>query len=239
MAIGFRPLPKLTIVTVIVFALMMALGVWQLQRLQWKLGLIAAANANLGAPVISLDQALSMGADAAQYHRVAVTGRFDNAKEAYVFTTDAQGTPVYHVVAPLILADGRVLMIDRGYVPLEMRDPATRAAGLLAGEQRVVGVWRVPDAPGLFTPVPDMAKRVWYSRDVMAMAKVDRETLAAAVIIEADATTNPGGWPKGGQTVVQFRNDHLQYAITWFALGVVLLGVYLAYHRSRGRLKFR
>ena len=103
----------------------------------------------------------------------------------------------------------------------------------------MVGVWRTPDAVGFFTPQADKAMRVWYARDVAAIAKADRVVLAAPVIVEADATANPGGWPKGGQTVVQFRNEHLQYAITWFALAAALLGVYLAYHRSRGRLNFR
>ena len=72
-----------------------------------------------------------------------------------------------------------------------------------------------------------------------AIAKADGIDLAAPVIVEADATPNPGGWPKGGQTVVHFRNHHLQYAITWFALAAGLMLVYLAYHRSQGRLKFR
>ncbi len=80
---------------------------------------------------------------------------------------------------------------------------------------------------------PDLAHRIWYARDVQGIAKADGVTLAAPVIIEADATPNPGGWPKGGQTVVAFRNEHLQYAITWFGLAAVLFGVYLAYHVSR------
>ncbi|MBI3675565.1 MAG: SURF1 family protein [Proteobacteria bacterium] len=239
MAIEFRPLPRLTIVTVIAFAILITLGVWQLERLQWKRALIAEANANVSAPALSLDQALALGAEMVQYHRVAVTGRFDNAKEAYIFTTGDQGAPVYHVVTPLILADGRALMIDRGTIPLTLRDPKSRTAGLPQGEHRVIGVWRTPDAAGMFTPQPDTTKHVWYSRDVRTIAKADSVVLAAPVIVEADATPNPGGWPRGGQTVIQFRNEHLQYAITWFALAAALLGVYLAYHRSHGRLKFR
>jgi surfeit locus 1 family protein len=235
----FRPLPKLTIASLIAFAILVTLGVWQLERLQWKRALIGQANANLAAPALALEQALSLGAERAQYHRVSVTGRFDNTKEVFIFTTGADGAPVYHVVTPLELADGRALLVDRGYIPLTLRDPKARQGGLRGGVQHVVGVWRIPDAAGLFTPAPDLAKRVWYARDVAAIAKADGVTLAAGVIVEADATPNPGGWPKGGQTVVQFRNEHLQYAITWFALAAALLGVYLAYHRSRGRLNFR
>ena len=71
------------------------------------------------------------------------------------------------------------------------------------------------------------------------MARQDGVALLAPVVLEADAAPNPGGWPKGGQTVVTFRNEHLQYAITWFALAAGLLLVYFAYHRSLGRLGFR
>jgi surfeit locus 1 family protein len=124
-------------------------------------------------------------------------------------------------------------------VPKERLDPATRRDGQLRDMRHIVGVWRTPDPPGAFTPPPDLAHRIWYSRDVAGIAKADGVTLAAPVIVEADATPNPGGWPKGGQTVVAFRNEHLQYAITWFGLAAVLFGVYLAYHVSRGRLRVR
>jgi len=231
-----RPLWKFTALMLPLFLGMVALGAWQLERLQWKLGLIAQVERNLAAPPISADEAFALGPTGASYHRVALVGRFDHAKESYVFTTDANGGPAYHVVTPFTLHDGRVLMVDRGAVPERLRDPRTRQAGQLAGAQHLVGVWRVPDAPGLFTPQPDLKKRIWFSRDVAGMAKANRIALAAPVIVEADATPSPGGWPKGGQTVVAFRNEHLQYALTWFALAAVVLGGWIAYHVSRGRI---
>ena len=81
-----------------------------------------------------------------------------------------------------------------------------------------------------------MVHRVWYSRDLAAIAAVDHVSLAVPVLIEADATPNPGGWPKGGQTVVDLPNNHFSYAVTWFGLAICLLGVWLAYHISKGRL---
>jgi surfeit locus 1 family protein len=100
----------------------------------------------------------------------------------------------------------------------------------------ITGVWRTPDPPGAFTPAPDRARHIWYARDVAGIAAANGLTLAAPVVIDADATPNPGGWPLGGQTVVEFRNQHLSYAVTWFGLAVCLLGVWLAFHISRGRL---
>ena len=236
MALRFRPYPGVTVAAVIAAAILIGLGVWQLQRLQWKLALIAEVNGHMAAPPVSLDEALRMSPDQAQYRRVALAGRFDNAREAYVFTTGAGGEPVYHVLTPFRLGDGRVLMVDRGFIPKDKRDPATRT--LPEGETQVTGVWRVPDAPGAFTPAPDAAHRIWYARDLAGIAAADHVRLAAPVVIEADAAPNPGGWPKGGQTVVSFRNEHLSYAVTWFGLAAGLIGVYFAYHMSKGRLRW-
>ena len=219
-------------------AVLVSLGAWQVQRLHWKLGLIAQVNRNLTLPSVSLDQALAMRKDA-EYRHVALTGRFENAKEVYVYGTGPGGAPAYHVVTPFVTDGGRVLLVDRGIVPEDLRDPAKRRAGQREDETRVVGVWRTPDAPGAFTPPPDPARRIWFSHDVKSIAAADRIALAAPVMVEADAAPNLGGWPKGGQTLVTFRNEHLQYAITWFGLAAALMGVYIAFHVSKGRLTWR
>jgi surfeit locus 1 family protein len=239
MRFRFHPIPILTLCFVPAFAALVALGVWQLDRLQWKLGLIDEMTRNLSAAPIPIDRALTMDAKSAQYRHVSLTGRFDNAKEAYVYTTAKDGAPVYHVVTPFTLDDGRVFLVDRGLVPLVLRDPRMRPAGELDGNRTIAGIWRTPDAPGPFTPAPDLAHRIWYSRDLKSIARADGVVSASPVIIEADAAPNPGGWPKGGQTIVDLPNDHLQYAVTWFALAAGLMFVYLAYHRAQGRLGFR
>ena len=236
----FRPYPGLTIACAILFAILCGLGSWQLERLQWKLALIATVNSHMAAAPVPLDRILAMTRDEAQYHRVRLNGRFDHAHEVYVFTTDASGAAVYHVLTPFKTDDGRTLMVDRGEVPKERLGPASRADGNVLGEVSVTGVWRIPDAPNmLFTPPPEAGRRIWYSRNVSAMAAVDHLTLAAPVVVEADATPNPGGWPKGGQTLISFRNQHLSYAVTWFGLAICLLGVWLAYHISRGRIALK
>lgn len=232
----FRPLPRFTLFCMPLFLALVALGVWQLQRLHWKLGLIAEMNAHLHEPPLPLDRITALPDREAEYRRVALAGRYENAKEAFVYTTGQGGGPVYHVVTPLKLADGREIFVDRGFVPLELKNPATRLQGVLAGEQQVVGVWRTPDRPGMFTPVPDLAHRVWFARDIKGMSAALGVHPAANAIVEADATPVPGGWPRGGQTVVTLRNDHLQYALTWFLLAASLAVVYFAYHRARGRL---
>jgi surfeit locus 1 family protein len=234
----FRPYPGLTIACAILFAILCGLGVWQLERLQWKLALIARVNSHITAAPLPLDKILAMDGDEAQYRRVSLDGRFDHTREAYVFTTD-EGAAVYHVLTPFATDDGKVLMVDRGEVPKEKLDPASRAAGNVGGEMQVTGVWRVPDPPGAFTPPPDRDHRIWFARDLAAIAAADHLSLTAPVVIEADAAANPGGWPRCGRTMVSFRNQHLSYAVTWFGLALCLLGVWLAYHISKDRIAFK
>lgn len=232
----FRPYPGLTIACVLLFAILCGLGTWQLERLQWKLALIATVNSHMAAAPVSLDEVLAMNPDQAQYRRVRLSGRFDHGRETYVFATD-QGAAVYHVFTPFTTDDRKVVMVDRGEVPKEKLNPATRASGNVNGPVQVIGVWRIPDAPNLlFTPPPEAERRIWYTREPAMIAAVDHLNLAAPVVIEADATPNPGGWPRGGQTMVNFRNQHLSYAVTWFGLALCLLGVWLAYHISKGRI---
>lgn len=233
--IRFRPKMGFTLVCLPLFAALISLGVWQLDRLHWKLGLIAQIRRNMHAPAISLDRALQLGLDAAQYRRVAVNGYFDNAQEAYLYTTGPHASAAYHVITPLLLGSGAAVMVDRGYVPISLRNPSARPGSQPKGQVNFVGILRTPDRPGIFTPSPDLRDRIWFARDVEAMAHRDHLRLAAPVVLEAVAT--PGqSWPRGGQTRVDLPNDHLQYALTWFLLAAALVAVYLAWHRARGRL---
>ena len=233
----FRPYPGFTIAAILLTGVLVWLGMWQLERLTWKQNLIATVAGHMTASPVLLDQALAMASADMQYRKVSLAGHFDNAKEAYVFTTGAGGEAVYHVLTPFITTDGRVMMVDRGAVPQSKLSPQSRTP--LEGDLAMIGVWRIPDPPGFFTPKADTQKHVWYARDLAGIAASAHVTLAAPVVIEADNTPNPGGLPQGGQTVVDFPNSHLQYAITWFGLAAGLIGVYLAYHISKGRLALK
>jgi surfeit locus 1 family protein len=242
MRIRFRPLPGLTIATAIMLASLLGLGIWQLERLQWKLALIAHVAGLMAAPAVSLDDVFQGQAhgriDEADYRRVRVQGRFLNDKEVYVFATGPDGGPVYHVITPLRAdTNGALIFVDRGIVPPEVRDPARRPQGELGGDGEIVGILRGPDRSGWFTPPPDAAQRVFYARDLVVIADFVKAGTAFPMFVDADATPIPGGWPKGGQTQIAFRNEHLQYAITWFALALGLAGVYLAYHAAQNRLR--
>src|ERR1700691_4524369 len=107
MSFRFRPLFGFTLLMLPFFALLLGLGTWQLERLQWKLQLIADMNRNMHAAPISIDRAMAAGVSAAQYRHVDLSGQYVNADEAYVFATGPHGVPVFHVLTPLRLADGR------------------------------------------------------------------------------------------------------------------------------------
>jgi surfeit locus 1 family protein len=238
MALRFRPYPGLTVAVMILTAILVALAVWQVERLSWKLNLIATMDRKMHAPPIAVDSAKLKAVGHDDYTHVVLRGRFDNGKEAYVFTTNPDLGAVYHVLTPFQTLAGHIYLVDRGMVPPARRDPRTRKEGEIEGETQVVGIWRTPDPPGSFTPKPDLMDRIWYARDLNGIALADGIRLAVPVVIEADATPNPGGWPKGGQTVVNLPNNHLSYAMTWFGLAAGLVGVYLAYHVSKGRLSW-
>lgn len=216
-------------------ALLIGLGVWQIARLHEKEVLIASVQAGFNSAPESLDKLLAAGAAGAEWHHVRVSGHFLHDKEQYLFAQGPMDANGVQVVTPLVQPDGKIVLVDRGFVPDQLRDPARRVQGQIAGKVSLTGVVRLPVKPGAFTPAPDLKTRLWFIKDVPAMAKA-AGVPALPVLIEADATPNPGGWPLGGQTRIDIPNDHLGYAMTWFALALALLGVYFVYHHSRGRL---
>ena len=236
--IRFRPLLLPTVVTLVGMAMLIGLGVWQVQRLQWKLGLIATVNARIHAEPIPLAEALELSLEQAEWRRVRVEGEFIEGKEAYLFGIGPSGQAGVHVVAPLKEDSGAVVLIDRGFVPNQLRDPATRRAGQPHGRVAVTGIFRLSQNPISFTPSPDAGRQMVFIKNVPALAAILGVMPDAPILIEADNTPHPGGFPLGGQTVVEFSNSHLQYALTWFGLALALLAVYLVYHHKQGRLGF-
>jgi len=234
--IRFRPALVPTLITVPGLALAAGLGVWQLQRLEWKEALIAAVDARVAAPAVPLDAALALPPEEGEWRHVFLDGQFRHADEAYLFVIGPEGQPGLHVVTPLVRASGGAILVDRGFIPDALRAPETRSEGQVVGDVRIDGILRYPQPSNMFTPEPDLENRTWYVRDPAAIAAALGLDLAANVTVEADATPNPGGWPQGAQTAVSFPNNHLQYAITWFGLALALLAVYLVYHFRQGRL---
>jgi surfeit locus 1 family protein len=182
-----------------------------------------------------------------EYRHVVARGRFLHDKEQYLYAPTPAGLG-WHVYTPLQVAPGRVVWINRGFVPDARKAPATRPEGQVAGEVEVKGLVRFPAGKGVFTPVNDVQNNLWYWPDIAAMTAAafpdgpqnapggPRRPEALPLVIEADAEPEPpGGLPRGGVTRLQLPNRHLEYAVTWYGLALTLIGVYLAFALSRWR----
>jgi surfeit locus 1 family protein len=200
-----------------------ALGTWQIQRLFWKLDLIARVDARVHAEAIAPPAKAewkSLQPNEIEYRHVALRGVFDHSRETLVQAVTERGAGFW-VLTPLTQADGVTVVVNRGFVPPDRRDPQSRIEGQLEGEVSVSGLLRLNEPGGAFLRSNDPAKGNWYSRDVVAIAEEKRLSNAAPYFVDADATANPGGLPVGGLTIVQFRNSHLVYAFTWFTLAIM------------------
>ncbi|KQT53172.1 Surfeit locus 1 family protein [Aureimonas sp. Leaf454] len=209
----------------VVFAALIGLGTWQVERLAWKEDLIARVSANLSAapePAPGATGWTPRPSDA--YRRVVATGTFLHERETLVQAVTALGAG-WWVLTPLRRADGTLLLVNRGFVPNDRRDPATRPLGRTTGETTVTGLLRLTEPGGGFLRANDPAAGRWTSRDVAAIAaSVLPGEAVAPYFVDADATPVPGGLPVGGLTVVAFRNHHLVYALTWYGLALLLAG---------------
>ena len=214
--------------TVVAICLLMGLGVWQVQRLAWKNDLIARVDARVAAPAVVAPGMAEWGrvnkADD-EYRHVTLRGVLQNDAEAQVYTLSDYGAG-YWVMTPLKRDDGTVVYINRGFVPTDKRAPQTRLMGQPQGEVIITGLLRMSETKGwLFQQANDPAHDAWYRRDIAGLAQSRHIGSVAPYFVDADASPNPGGWPKGGLTVVKFPNSHLVYALTWFSLAAMLVGV--------------
>jgi surfeit locus 1 family protein len=222
--------------SLVALAILIGLGTWQLQRKAWKDGLVAQIEARAyGEPgeIVPPGEWNAWRAEADEFRKVRVTGSFLHEFETPVYglAPVQRGAPAqgYYLLTPLRLRDGSTVMINRGFVPTELRDPSSRPESRTGGEVTVTGLVRAPEERNAFTPSDDPARNTWFARDPQAIAEAHHLGRVAPFYIDADATPNPSGWPKGGQTRLTLANNHLQYAFTWFGIALTLIGVFGAF----------
>ncbi|WP_374654511.1 SURF1 family protein [Dongia sp.] len=223
---AFRPGLWPTLFTVPAVLFMLALCVWQVQRLYWKEGLIAARVERTTAAPVALPP---VGSDLAEveFRRVALDGRFDHAHEFYMPARSQNGNVGYWIVTPFLPADGtQALLVNRGWVPEEKRDAAARPGGQFANAVAFDGIVRLPQVQGWFQPDNEPAKNRWFYLAPAEMAAASGLAFRDDLYLDAVKTEIPGNYPLGGQTRIQMPNDHLQYAITWGALALALAVIY-------------
>lgn len=221
-----RPSLWLTVLSLTAFALLIALGIWQVERRTWKLALIDRVEQRVHAPAQPVPSpaswpAITTASD--EYRHVSASGRLLHDRETLVQAVTEEG-PGHWVLTPLARGDGTIVLINRGFVPSDRREASTRQEGNPQGEIEVTGLLRMTEPKGGFlrNNVPEHNR--WYSRDVAAIAAARGLTNVAPFFVDADAGSQSAGGPIGGLTVIRFPNNHLIYALTWFALAFMLAG---------------
>jgi len=216
-------LPVLCLLFALIFA---ALGVWQVERLRWKLDLIERVEARLAQPPVAAPT--NVDPKEFEYRPVRVGGTFLHDRETLVDALTERGAGDW-VMTPLRTRRG-VILVNRGFVPEGRAAEASRPAG----QVQVEGLVRLSEPRGRFLRANRPSENRWYSRDVAAIAKARGLAPAAPYFIDAGASPG-GGLPVGGLTVVRFRNAHLVYALTWFGLAALsVFGFVLTRRQSRG-----
>jgi surfeit locus 1 family protein len=217
--------------TLAAFVCLLALGTWQVQRLAWKEGLIAAIDARMNSaplPLAEIERKFAETSDV-DYFPVSLAGTILREREQYLLSTH-EGQSGWNIYAPLQLPDQRIVMLNRGFVPYDLRDQAKRGDAPRDSSAQITGLARNPltSKPSSITPENDPAKNVWYWKDLKSMAAnagVSRERLLP-FFIDDWTDRKSGTLPVTRTTIVSLPNNHLQYAITWYGLAAALAAVW-------------
>lgn len=189
--------------------ILVALGVWQMQRLAWKQSVLTEIETRITADPVALPVLVDPVRD--KYLPVQITGTI-LPEEVHVLVSVKQVGPGYRVVAPFETSDGRRILLDRGFVPT-----SEKALARTVGAATVTGNLHWPQETDSYTPEPDKAGNIWFARDVPAMASTLNTD---SVLLVAKSQTDPTVTPLPVDTI-SIPNDHLQYAITWFSLALI------------------
>ena len=228
-----------TLICLPVFAVLVSLGNWQLERMAWKQALIDRMNARQAAARTALPPLADwplMTAATDEYRRVQLTGNFLHQFEQYWFTHNDKSGPGVEVITPFALATGGNVLVNRGFVPMHLKDPKDRAAGQVAGSVTMSGLLHWPGERKMFDPPDEPENNFWFVRDLNAMAE-NTGLQVAPFFVDSDRESGVSGGPQGGQTRMNLPNRHLEYVITWYGLALALVIVYVLWHIRRPESK--
>lgn len=223
------------VATLIGTAILVTLGVWQVQRLQWKEALLAQLAANAAAPPVSLAEAAQRPDP--EFVRVSLTGRYDHgAAKKMIATYD--GGQGWTIITPAVTADGWAVMVDRGRIPGQLGEAFAKPDG----EVDIEGVIRTyPRGQGLFDPENDAKANLWYWWDVPAMlaaSDLPPGVKPFPYVVQLSPAAGQAGFPRPEEPKANLANNHLGYALTWFGLAATLIAVaafYVFETRTRRR----
>jgi surfeit locus 1 family protein len=207
---------------VVAFTTLFTLGVWQLQRLQWKNNLIAAVQHGQSLPALGT---LPVDLNGLEYRKVMLTGTFMHDKAMHLVGQRMDSAPGFFIITPLTLEDdGRIILVNRGHSPSNRE---SRPEGV----QTVEGIIRPqrPRRPFMPDNVPD--KNLWFFEDIAGMSQAAGVDISP-VVVEQVGPAQKDVYPVPGNGNITLRNDHLNYAITWFSLAAISLIMFAVYHKQ-------
>ena len=235
---GFAVPAVFALVAVVIF---IGLGSWQLQRKAWKEALIESLEQRLSAPPVDLpprERWPTLDPADDEFRHVRFSAALLPGAEALVYTSgsalrsDVSGAG-YWVFAPARLPAGGLVVVNRGFVPQGWQDPATRDAGGTLANAELVGVMRWPESRGVFSPKGDPSHNLWFVRDPVAIAAAKGWGDIAPFYIELESPQPASGLPRAGRLSANLRNEHLQYAITWYGLALVVVAMFVFWVSGR------
>jgi surfeit locus 1 family protein len=204
------------------------LGVWQVQRLEWKKGVLEKINNNFNQPSVPLPSDFNPAdVNENEYKKYSVRGHYLYDRELYLMMRPFEGKIGNHLITPFVRADtGDTILINRGWAPREYSSPIPDQIK----DETVVGIMRGSEKGGSFSAVNNQQVNEWFWRDIPTMASVSG---AKEIYLEALRDPKSEGYPIGGITKVAIPNNHLNYAVTWFSLSAALTAMTVFMIRGR------
>lgn len=226
-----------TIFTFVAFATLITLGTWQIERLNYKNAMVESVNERIKLPPISLPSMID-DVEKFRHRKIKLEGIFLHDKEIHLFTGPKvmKGKPGYNILTPFKLDNGETVLVDRGWVISTKKEAETRPETLIGGHVSLTGMIHRGETPGYFTPDNDTVKNLWFWIDIATISSssgIKLQNLYVRALKKKDATKNDV--PIAGEATIALRNDHLQYAITWYSLAIILLVIYFIYIKKEVR----
>jgi len=228
-----RPRPVALLLFFSAFFLTSGLGTWQVERLKWKEGLIAdIAAAAEKPPLTQLPKDVAALANL-QFARAKLAGVWLSTVEFHLAPRYFQGTFGYSIITPLKLADGRIILVNRGWVPAAKKMPEKRPETKVMGKATVTGILRVGSERNRFTPDSQPEKNVWFGRDVEQMAASAKLDHAVPIMLDRVDVQDVKHLPVPSDGTIHLQNDHLSYVITWYGVALGVLVIFVLSHRKK------
>lgn len=228
-----RPRPVALLFTIAALIVTVGLGTWQVSRLQWKEALIAEiAAANEAAPLTTLPTTKEE-LEKLQFRRVSLKGQWVKGTEFMLVPRYFKSQLGYWIISPMKLADGRVLMVNRGWVPASKKDAAKRPETTVSGPARVNGLLRTGAERSYFTPANQPEKNLWFGRDVEQMGESAKLEHIVPAMVDVVGTQDVAHLPVPSDGTIRLRNDHLSYILTWYGIALGILVIFVVYHRKK------